>query len=162
MPMRLSASSIGCSRSPTRIPRGLLLSIRTLRTPLAFEALQLDGTLPETCLPRQYKCLNNMAKQEHRLVKRRVNPGLWFGAFAMAQLTIHGYEAMRRLRKGPRKGLARGGCPRTESGHQPSVRLGSIKRAHQPFLTRQSAFATLPIAVPEVGGLHHHYERQDA
>jgi hypothetical protein len=36
----------------------------------------------------------------HPSVKRRVNPGLGFGAFATAQRTIQGYEAMHRLRKG--------------------------------------------------------------
>jgi transposase, IS6 family len=62
--------------------------------PLAFDALQHDGTLPETCLLRQCKYLNNMLEQDHQFVKHRVNPGLGFGAFATAQRTIQGYEAM--------------------------------------------------------------------
>jgi IS6 family transposase len=41
-------------------------------------------------------------------MKRRVNPGLGFGAFATAQRTIQGYEAMRMLRKGQLEGLAKG------------------------------------------------------
>jgi transposase, IS6 family len=41
-------------------------------------------------------------------VKRRVNPGLGFGAFATAQRTIQGYEAMHMLRKGQIEGLAKG------------------------------------------------------
>jgi transposase, IS6 family len=49
--------------------------------PPAFEALQHDNTLPQACLLRQCKYLNNMMEQDHRCVKRRVNPGLGFGAF---------------------------------------------------------------------------------
>ncbi len=76
--------------------------------PLAFEALQHDGTLPEICLLRQCKYLNNVVEQDHRFVKRRVNPGLGFGAFDTAQRTIQGYEAMHMLRKGQHEGLAKG------------------------------------------------------
>ena len=47
-------------------------------------------------------------EQEHRCVKRRVNPGLGCGAFATAQRTILGYEAMHRLRKGQIEGMAKG------------------------------------------------------
>jgi transposase, IS6 family len=58
--------------------------------PLAFDTFQQDGTLPETCLLRACKYLNNDIEQDHRFVKRRVNPGLGFGAFATAQRTIQG------------------------------------------------------------------------
>jgi transposase, IS6 family len=40
-------------------------------------------------------------------VKRRVNPGLGFGAFTTAQRTIQGYEAVHRLRKGQLEGIAK-------------------------------------------------------
>jgi len=43
--------------------------------PLAFDALQHDSARPEPCLPRQYMYLNKMVEQDHRFVKRRVNPG---------------------------------------------------------------------------------------
>jgi transposase, IS6 family len=76
--------------------------------PLAFAILQHDGTLPETCLLRQCKYLNNMVEQDHRFVKRRVNPGLGFGAFATAQRTIQGYEAMHILHKGQLEGVTKG------------------------------------------------------
>ena len=49
-----------------------------------------------------------MVEQDHRFVKRRVNPGLGFGAFATAQRTIQGYEAMHMLRKGQIEGIAKG------------------------------------------------------
>ena len=38
-------------------------------------------------------------------MKRRVNPGLGFRAFATAQRTIQGYEAMHMLRKGQLEGM---------------------------------------------------------
>ena len=56
---------------------------------------------------KQCKYLNNVVEQDHRFVKRRVNPGLGFGAFATAQRTIQGYEAMHMLRKGQIKGIAK-------------------------------------------------------
>jgi transposase, IS6 family len=76
--------------------------------PPAFDALQQDSILPETCLLRPCRYLNNVVEQDHRLVKRRVNPGLGFGTFHTAQQTIQGYEAMHILRKGQLEGLARG------------------------------------------------------
>jgi len=75
--------------------------------PLAFAILQHDGTLPETCLLRQCKYLNNGVEQDHRFVKRHVNPGLGFGAFDTAQRTIQGYDAMHIIRKGQIEGMAR-------------------------------------------------------
>jgi transposase-like protein len=85
----------------TTLPRVITVD-KHAAYPLAFDALQHDGTLPETCLLRQCKYLNNMLEQDHRLVKHRVNPGLGFGAFATAQRTIQGYEAMHMLHKAKR------------------------------------------------------------
>ena len=76
--------------------------------PLAFEALQQERRLPETCLLRPCKYLNNVIEQDHRFVKRRVNPGLGFGTFTTAQRTIQGYEAMHMLRKGQLEGMTKG------------------------------------------------------
>ncbi|HEY5867745.1 MAG TPA: IS6 family transposase [Candidatus Tectomicrobia bacterium] len=91
----------------TTLPRVMTVE-KHAAYPLAFAALQPDGTLPETCLLRQCTYLNNMVEQDHRCVKRRVNPGLGFGAFATAQRTIQGYEAMPRLHKGQLTGMAKG------------------------------------------------------
>jgi IS6 family transposase len=52
--------------------------------------------------------LNNMVEQDHRIVKRRVDPGLRFGAFATAQRTLQGYEALHMIRKGQLEGIAKG------------------------------------------------------
>jgi len=48
-----------------------------------------------------------VVEQDHWFVKRRVNPGLGFGAFHTAQRTIQGYEAMHMLHKGQLGGLAK-------------------------------------------------------
>jgi transposase, IS6 family len=93
--------------SHTRLPRVITVD-KHAAYPLAFDTLQQDGTLSETCLLRQCKYLNNVIEQDHRFVKRRVNLGLGFGTFATAQRTIQGYEAMHMLRKGQLEGMAKG------------------------------------------------------
>ena len=93
--------------SHTRTPRVITVD-KNAAYPPAFDALQQDSTLPETCRLRQCKYLNNMIEQDHLFVKRLVNPGLGFGAFHTAQRTIQGYEAMHRLRKGQMEGIAKG------------------------------------------------------
>jgi transposase, IS6 family len=49
-----------------------------------------------------------VVEQEHRFVKRRVNPGLGFGSFRTARRTIQGYEAMHMIKKGQIEGIAKG------------------------------------------------------
>jgi transposase, IS6 family len=93
--------------SHTRTPRVITVD-KNAAYPVAFDALQQDGTLPNACQLRQCKYLNNVVEQDHRCIKRRVNPGLGFGAFDTAQRTIQGYEAMHRLRKGQIEGITRG------------------------------------------------------
>ena len=92
--------------SHTLTPRVITVD-KNAAYPPAFEALQQERVLPETCLFRQCKYLHNIIEQDHRFVKRRVNPRLGFGAFATAQRTIQGYEAMHMLRKGQIKGIAK-------------------------------------------------------
>ncbi len=74
----------------TTLPRVITVD-QNAAYPPAFEALQRDSTLPETCLLRPCKYLTKVVEQERRFVKRRVNPGLGFGAFHTAQRTIQGY-----------------------------------------------------------------------
>jgi transposase, IS6 family len=90
----------------TMLPRVITVD-QNAAYPPAFEALQRDSTLPATCLLRLCKYLNNVVEQDHRFVKRRVNPGLGFGAFQTAQRTIQGYEAIHMLGKGQIEGLAK-------------------------------------------------------
>jgi transposase, IS6 family len=93
--------------SHTLTPRVITVD-KNAAYPPAFESLQQEKTLPETCQLRQCKYLNNVVEQNHRFIKRRVNPGLGFGAFATAQRTIQGYEAMHMLHKGQLEGMGKG------------------------------------------------------
>jgi transposase, IS6 family len=68
--------------------------------PLAFEALHQARMLPEICQLRQCQFLNNLVEQDHRCIKRRVNPGWGFGGFAPAQRTIQGDAVRHMFRKG--------------------------------------------------------------
>jgi len=76
--------------------------------PPAFEALQQDGALSETCMLRQCKYLNNMIEQDHRAIKRRVNPGMGFGSVSTAQLALQGYQVMHMMHNGQLNGVAKG------------------------------------------------------
>ena len=49
-----------------------------------------------------------MQEQDHRFIKRRVNPGLGFGSFNTARRTIQGYEAINMIRKGQIKNVEKG------------------------------------------------------
>ena len=93
--------------SHTILPRVMTVD-KNAADPPAFGALQHDNTIPKSCRLRQCKYLTKMVKQDHRCVKRRVNPGLGFGAFGTAQRTIQGYEAMHRLRTGQLGEAAKG------------------------------------------------------
>jgi transposase-like protein len=95
-------------RAGHTVPPRVITVDQNAAYPPAFEVLQQEGTLPETCLLRPCKYLNNVIEQDHRFIKRRVNPGLGFGAFCTAQRTIQGYEAMHMLRKGQLEGIAKG------------------------------------------------------
>jgi transposase, IS6 family len=53
-------------------------------------------------------CFRESSGSGRPFVKRRVNPGLGFGAFATEQRTIQGYEAMHRLHKGQLEGITKG------------------------------------------------------
>jgi IS6 family transposase len=94
-------------RANHTVPPRVITVDKNAAYPAAFEVLQQERTLPETCLLRQCKHLNNVVEQDHRFVKGRVNPGLGFGAFHSAQRTIQGYEAMHMLRKGQLAGIGR-------------------------------------------------------
>ena len=60
----------------------------------------IHQTLPETTELRRAKYLNNIVEQDHRFIKRLVNPGMGFGSFNTARITLRGYEAMNMIRKG--------------------------------------------------------------
>ena len=49
---------------------------------------------------RQIKYLNNIIEQDHRSIKRIVNPMLGFQSFQSANKTLKGIEAMNMIKKG--------------------------------------------------------------
>ena len=66
---------------------------------------ELDLTLTDQA---KFVICNHTIEQEHRFIKRRVNPGRGFTSFHTGQQTIQGYEAMHMLHKGQCIGLAKG------------------------------------------------------
>jgi IS6 family transposase len=76
--------------------------------PPAVEELKEEGVLSIVAQLRRCKYLNNIVEQDHRFIKRRVNPGLGFFSFKTARRTIGGYEAMNMIRKGQVEGIGKG------------------------------------------------------
>ena len=76
--------------------------------PSAFEELKDEELLSESCTLRSCKYLNTIIEQDHRFIKRRVNPGLGFGSFHTAWRTLRGYEIMNMIRKGQLHGASKG------------------------------------------------------
>ncbi len=76
--------------------------------PPAIDSLTQDQTLGETTELRRVKYLNNIVEQDHRFIKRLVNPGMGFASFNTARRTLRGYEAMNMIRKGQVQGVAKG------------------------------------------------------
>ena len=62
---------------------------------------ELDLTGPDQT---KFVICNHTIEQDHRFMKRLVNPGSGFGAFHTAQRTIQGYEAMHMICKGQLQG----------------------------------------------------------
>ncbi|WP_447873274.1 DDE-type integrase/transposase/recombinase, partial [Serratia fonticola] len=46
------------------------------------------------------KYLNNLVEQDHRNIKRRIQPMLGFGSFRRAQTILAGIELIHMIRKG--------------------------------------------------------------
>jgi transposase-like protein len=76
--------------------------------PPAIDELKADETLTKATELRPVKYLNNIVEQDHRFIKRLVNPGMGFGSFNTARRTLRGYEAMNMLRKGQVEGVEKG------------------------------------------------------
>src|SRR5215470_15440260 len=76
--------------------------------PPAIEELKKEGILPVTTQLRQCKYLNNIVEQDHRFIKRRINPGLGFFSFNTARRTIRGVEVMNMIRKGQVEEIGKG------------------------------------------------------
>jgi transposase-like protein len=68
--------------------------------PKAISEMKEDGELWRRSRLRQAKYLNTIVEQDHRRVKRLINPGVGLGSCRTARRTLAGYEAMAMIRKG--------------------------------------------------------------
>ena len=68
--------------------------------PPAINKLKNDSMLPKNVDIRQSKYLNNIIEQDHRSIKRIVNPMLGFQSFRSANKTLKGIEVMNMVKKG--------------------------------------------------------------
>jgi putative transposase len=62
--------------------------------------LKAEGVLPAQTLVRTNKYLNNMIEQDHRRVKQRCYPMLWFKTFGNAEVALSGIELANKIKKG--------------------------------------------------------------
>jgi len=74
----------------------------------AVRDLKQEKLLPEQCKRRPSQYMNNIVEQDHRFMKRRIEPGLGFGSYRTAWCTIQGYETMHMIRKGQIEGVEKG------------------------------------------------------
>jgi putative transposase len=65
----------------------------------AIESVKADACV--NIQLRQCKYLNNIARQDHRAIKRMTRPMLGFKTFRCARIIIAGIETMHMIRKGP-------------------------------------------------------------
>jgi transposase, IS6 family len=76
--------------------------------PMAAAEMKKEGELWRCSRLRQCKYLNNILEQDHRRIKRLVQPGLGFGSFRTARRTLAGFEAMAMIRKGQVRNISGG------------------------------------------------------
>ena len=103
---RFFRKAINASHNQT--PRVINVDKNAVITPRQLTHVTIDQTLPETTELRPVKYLNNIVEQDHRFIKRLVNPGMGFGSFNTARRTLRGYEAMNMIRKGQINGVEKG------------------------------------------------------
>ena len=87
------------SSNHNQIPRVVTVD-KNPAYPIAINELKNDKILPKNVGIRQIKYLNNIIEQDHRSIKRIVNPMLGFQSFRSANKTLKGIEAMNMIRKG--------------------------------------------------------------
>src|SRR5208337_3924158 len=82
-----------------QIPR-LITVYKNPACPPAIDKLKNDKILPKNIGIRRIKYLNNIIEQDHRSIKRIVNPMLGFQSFRSANQILKGIEAMNMIKKG--------------------------------------------------------------
>ena len=87
------------SSDHNQIPRVITVD-KNPAYPPAINELKNDKILPQNVGIRQIKYLNNIIEQDHRSIKRIVNPMLGFQSFQSANKTLKGIEAMNMIKKG--------------------------------------------------------------
>ena len=68
--------------------------------PIAIHELKNEKKLSKKVEIRQVKYLNSIIEQDHRSIKRIVNPILGFQSFQSANKTLKGIEVMNMIKKG--------------------------------------------------------------
>jgi len=91
----------------TQAPRVITVD-KNAAYPVAMETLKADETLASETQLRQSKYLNNVIEQDHRTIKRIVNPMMGFQSFITARRTLSAIEAMNMIRKGQVNGIEQG------------------------------------------------------
>jgi len=75
---------------------------------VAAEALNEDETVETKIELRRVKYLNNIIEQDHRNIKRIVEPMMGFKSFNTARRTLRGIEVMNIIRKEQVNGINQG------------------------------------------------------
>jgi len=81
-----------------QIPRVITVDKNSAYPP-AIDKLKNDKILSKNVGIRQIKYSNNIIEQDHRSIKRIVNPMLGFQSFRSANKTLKGIEAMNMIKK---------------------------------------------------------------
>ncbi|PGE89335.1 hypothetical protein COM62_30435, partial [Bacillus pseudomycoides] len=68
--------------------------------PVAIQALKEEKHMPESIKIRQVRYLDNIVKQDHRFIKKRVRSMLGLKSFKTAPSILSGIEAMHMMKKG--------------------------------------------------------------
>jgi len=90
-----------------------LFSGAGLQSKLSFGNIRVYCSIVPCSIKNRCKYLNHMVEQDHRFIKRLVNPGMGFGCFNTARRTLRGDEAMNMIRQGQIQGVEKGdiqGC----------------------------------------------------
>ncbi len=87
------------SSNHNQIPRVITVD-KNPAYPSAIDKLKIDKILPKNVGIRQIKYLNNIIEQDHRSIKRIVNPMLGLQSFRSANKTLKGIEAINMIKKG--------------------------------------------------------------
>ena len=87
------------SSNHSQLPRVITVD-KNPAYPITIHELKNEEKLSKKVEIRQVKYLNNIIEQDHRSIKRIVNPMLGFQSFQSSNKTLKGIEAMNMIKKG--------------------------------------------------------------